>query len=97
MSHVFLFPCCRARKDLSKNVWVVALIVYRFRDKRKKLPGANNLKPTLTGPTPSMNKNVSSSKIKEFRAPCLFLYYKFLILLNSIIFISRVYWTGSVR
>ena len=29
---------CRARKDLSKNVWVVALIVYRFRDKCKKHP-----------------------------------------------------------
>src|SRR5277367_1431797 len=27
---------CRARKDLSENVWVVALIVYRFRDRRKK-------------------------------------------------------------
>src|SRR5277367_4798296 len=24
------------RKDLTKNVWVLALIVYRFRDKRKK-------------------------------------------------------------
>src|SRR5258706_13288278 len=34
---------CRARKDLSKNVWVVALIaVYRFRDKRKKHRRANN-------------------------------------------------------
>src|SRR5277367_3682550 len=26
----------RSRKDLSKNVWVVALIVYSFRDKRQK-------------------------------------------------------------
>src|SRR5277367_2681526 len=26
----------RSRKDLSENVWVVALIVYRFRDKRQK-------------------------------------------------------------
>src|SRR5277367_2905433 len=26
----------RSRKDLSKNVWVVASIFYRFRDKRQK-------------------------------------------------------------
>ena len=26
----------RSRKNLSENVWVVALIVNRFRDKRKK-------------------------------------------------------------
>src|SRR5277367_839109 len=32
-SSVFFRPYCRARKDLSKNIWVVALIVYRFRDK----------------------------------------------------------------
>src|SRR5277367_882914 len=32
-SSVFFRPYCRARKDLSENVWVVALIVYRFRDK----------------------------------------------------------------
>src|SRR5277367_1260970 len=32
-SSVFLRPCCRARKDLSEKVWVVASIVYQFRDK----------------------------------------------------------------
>ena len=32
-THTFLET---ARKDLSKYVWVVALIVDRFRDKRKK-------------------------------------------------------------
>src|SRR5277367_2133719 len=37
-SSVFFTPYCRARKDLSENVWVVALIVYRFRDRRKKHP-----------------------------------------------------------
>src|SRR5277367_4574292 len=26
----------RSQKDLSKNIWVIALIVNRFRDKRKK-------------------------------------------------------------
>src|SRR5277367_5867868 len=31
--HTFLE---RSQKDLSKNVWVVASIVYRFRDNRKK-------------------------------------------------------------
>src|SRR5277367_7165971 len=35
-THTFLD---RSRKDLSKNIWVVALIVYRFRDKRKKRNG----------------------------------------------------------
>src|SRR5277367_5014364 len=32
-SSLFFRPYCRARKDLSEKVWVVALIVYRFRDK----------------------------------------------------------------
>ena len=32
-SSVFFWPYCRARKDLSDKVWVVALIAYRFRDK----------------------------------------------------------------
>src|SRR5277367_1742634 len=32
-THTFLK---RSFRDLSKNVWVVALIVYRFRDKRQK-------------------------------------------------------------
>src|SRR5277367_3288358 len=32
-SSVFFRPYCRARKDLSKNIWFVALIVYRLRDK----------------------------------------------------------------
>src|SRR5277367_2697261 len=32
-THTFLE---RSREDLSKNVWVVTLIVYRFRDKRQK-------------------------------------------------------------
>src|SRR5277367_5816050 len=32
-SSVFFRPYCRARKDLSEKVWVVAFIVYRFRDK----------------------------------------------------------------
>src|SRR5277367_5228734 len=32
-THTFLE---RSRKDLSGNIWVVALIVYRFRDKRQK-------------------------------------------------------------
>ena len=35
-SSVFFRPYCRAPKDLSEKVWVVALIVYRFRDNRKK-------------------------------------------------------------
>src|SRR5277367_66630 len=36
ISSVYFRPDCRARKDLSINVWVVALIVYRCRDKRKQ-------------------------------------------------------------
>src|SRR5277367_2057996 len=32
-THTFLE---RSRKDLSENIWVVALIVNRFKDKRKK-------------------------------------------------------------
>src|SRR5277367_2651606 len=35
-SSVFFTPYCRARKDFSERVWVVALIVNRFRDKREK-------------------------------------------------------------
>src|SRR5277367_2316755 len=34
-SSVLFTPYCRARKDLSGKVWVVALIVYQFRDKRE--------------------------------------------------------------
>src|SRR5277367_7052731 len=57
---VFFTPYCRARKDLSEKVWVVALIVYRFRDKRENTKYIATYRPSnvLTFP---------SQVIKEFR------------------------------